>query len=345
MLLDSGAAASGLSEDSVRALGLATKGKGQLAGNGETRQTITFVRNLTFRMGEAEFTGDPVAVIPAGDLESHEGRRIGGILGVDLFRRYVVKVDYAARKIILYDPGSFQYQGDGYAVPLHFKGGAALFAASIVTAGHNRVPAEIAIDSGTYSALRLYGPFASRHHLPVAGTKTVSSFGFGLGGEYAEVMGRVEALDIGPLSLQRPETSFSTAKGGATASGAYDGTIGGAILRRFQVTFDYPHQRLILAPDDDFADPFEVDTAGLILVAGGTDLRTISVGHVLAETPAEAAGVQPGDMLTRINDQDAGDLGLERIRLLFRQPGSYALQLRRGGSLVTVTMVTRRGIY
>lgn len=345
MVLDSGAAMSGLSESIVRKLGLVTQGKAQVVGNGEIRLPVSFTKKITFRLGEAELKEDSVAVIPYGDLESHEGRHIDGVIGVDLFRRYVVKIDYAGRAITLYEPKSFQYVGTGSIVPLHFKGGAALFSASIEVTGKERLPAEIAVDSGTYSALRLYRPFTRRHHLPYYGTKTISSFGFGLGGEYAEVLGRVEALDIGPFRLPQPETSFSTAQGGVTASGAYDGTIGGEILRRFQVTFDYPHQQLILEPNNDFAAPFASNAAGLLLIAAGSELQTILVDHVLSGTPAETVGVQRGDVLLTIDGQNAGDLGLENIRLLLLHAGSHQLQVQRGERTLRLNIVTREPSY
>ena len=130
-----------------------------------------------------------------------------------------------------------------------------------------------------------------------------------------------------------------------TASGAYDGTIGGEILRRFQVIFDYPHQQLILEPNNDFAAPFASNAAGLLLIADGSDLKTIRVHHVISGTPAEAAGIQQGDLLLTIDGQIAGELGLENIRLQFQHAGSYQLQVQRGQRSLTLNIVLPQPTY
>ena len=96
----------------------------------------------------------------------------------------------------------------------------------------------------------------------------MDSFGFGLGGEFPERLGRVSALRIGSLSLKGPTTSFSTARRGATSGSSYDGTIGGEVLRRFKVILDYAHQEMILEPGSDFSEPWAADSSGLLLRAG-----------------------------------------------------------------------------
>jgi hypothetical protein len=66
----------------------------------------------------------------------------------------------------------------------------------------------------------------------------LDSFGFGLGGEFPEKLGGVQALAIGTLNIRQPATSFPEAQHGRTAPNINDGTIGGTVLRQFKVTFD-----------------------------------------------------------------------------------------------------------
>lgn len=344
MVLDSGAALSGLSQAAAQTLQVKIAGKAQLAGNGESRVPISLAKDVTFRLGGTELVEKSVAIIPLQDLEAHEGRPIAGIVGVGLFRRYVVVTDYAARTLALYDPESFAYTGAGQIVPLH--GNAALFHARISIPGHDPIPTVLSVDYGTYSALRLYRPFVEKHQLLALLTTTVDSFGFGIGGEFPEKLGRVTLLEIGPLKLNGPVTSFSEAKGGATASGGEtDGTIGGAVLSRFKVILDYSRQRMILEPQTDPATPFSADASGLLLQAGGSDLRIVSIRHVLANTPAAAAGFREADTILSLNGQDAQNLGLEGIRILFCQTGVYHLQLRRRQQNLEMDMSVKKGIY
>lgn len=342
MVLDTGAGVSGLSEATAHAVGLHTSGDAQLTGNGESRLKVTMAKNVTLQLGPAQIPEKQVAIIAFRELESHEGRTIDGVLGVDLFRRFIVVIDYGAKTLALYTPQGFSYHGDGVAVPLHI-GRAALFDAHLDVDGEGPVDCRLAVDSGTYSALRLYRPFVRKHHLPVANTQVVDSFGFGLGGEFPEKLGRVGALRIGGVTLNQPPVSFSDADGGATSAAAYDGTIGGEILSRFTVIFDYPHQQMILEPNPLFSEPFPADHSGVVV--GVNDSGAITVLHVLDHTPAQDAGIRQGDVIIGVNTEDASGLGVEGIRRLFLRSANYRIRLLRGGQTLEVVLKATRPLY
>jgi hypothetical protein len=78
-------------------------------------------RDVTLIVGAAELIEKSLAIVPFDDLASHEGRSIEGVLGVNLFRRYVVVIDYPAKTLALYEPARFAYQGPGEIIPLRFK--------------------------------------------------------------------------------------------------------------------------------------------------------------------------------------------------------------------------------
>jgi hypothetical protein len=337
MVLDTGAAMSGLSEAAASAVHLRAVGKAELVGNGESRLKIALAKDVTFRLGGAELPEKSVAIVPYAGLEEHEGRRIEGVLGVSLFRRYVVMIDYPAKKLSLYQSRDFVYSGPGDRVPLRFSG-AALFKAVVELPDRDFITCNLAVDLGTYSALRLYRPFLEKHHL--VDQPGMDSFGFGLGGEFPERLGRVSALRIGSLILKGPTTSFSTARSGATSGSSYDGTIGGEVLRRFKVILDYAHQEMILEPGSDFSESWATDTSGLLLRAGGADLKTISVLHVLTNTPAAAAGIKEGDVILSVDHQETLDLSLEGIRRLFTSPGNHHLLVRRGQRALEVDITS-----
>jgi PDZ domain/Aspartyl protease len=335
MVLDTGAAMSGLSEAAASAVHLRAAGKAELVGNGESRLKIALAKDVTFRLGGAELPEKSVAIVPYADLEEHEGRRISGVLS--LFRRYVVMIDYPTKTLSLYQSRDFVYSGPGDRVPLRLPS-AALFKAVIELPDRDFITCNLAVDLGTYSALRLYRPFLEKHHL--VDQPGMDSFGFGLGGEFPERLGRVSALRIGSLSLKGPTTSFSTARSGATSGSSYDGTIGGEVLRRFKVILDYAHQEMILEPGSDFSEPWATDTSGLLLRAGGADLKTISVLHVLTNTPAAAAGIKEGDVILSVDHQEALYLSLEGIRRLLTGPGNHRLLVRRGQRALEVDVTT-----
>jgi hypothetical protein len=346
MIVDTGAAMTGLSEVSAQTLQLEHKGHARVGGNGSATLPISFAEDVTLQIGEATLEEKKVAVVPYYDLEISEGRPVAGILGIELFRRYVVVVDYGTRTLALYEPKSFIYKGNGEVVSLEFgKGPMPIFHASIYVNGHDPIIATLSVDSGTYSGLRLYSPFVKKQHLLQPAPPILDSFGFGLGGEFPEKLGRVQALTIGTLNIQQPVTSFPEAQHGVTASDINDGTIGGAVLRQFKVTFDYSRNQMMLDPIGNVSAPFPTDTSGLVIGSQGPELKIVSIRHVLADTPAAAAGVRDGDTIISINGTESQALGVEGIRNLLCNAGTYRLQLRRGQQELDITMNTSKQLY
>jgi C-terminal processing protease CtpA/Prc len=140
-------------------------------------------------------------------------------------------------------------------------------------------------------------------------------------------------------------TSSPQAQHGATAFDSYDGAIGGAILRRFKVIFDYSRNQMILDPDADFAALFQTDTSGLVIGSQGPDMKIVSIRHVLAETPAAAAGMREGDAIISVNGAEAHALGVEGIQNLLCHAGTYRFQLSRGQQKLELTINTNQQLY
>jgi hypothetical protein len=344
MILDTGAAASGLSEATAESVGLHKTVAAQLTGNGESRLKVAVAKNAMLRVGGAQISEKQVVIIPFQEWASREGRTIDGVLGVSLFHRFVVVIDYANKTLELYEPQGFSHETVGVVVPLDI-GSAALFRAKIDLEGRRPLDCRLAVDSGTYSALRLYRPFVQKHQLLAVGSGGINSFGFGLGGDFPERLSRVTALTIGGMRLDAPTASFSDANSGATSTAPYDGTIGGEILSRFKVTFDYPHQQMILEPNLHFSEPFLADSVGMVLGLSGSEHSVIEVVHVLENTPAQQSGIQQGDIVVTVNNESASALGIDGIRNLFLKPAVYLLQLRRGEQVRKVIIEATTPLY
>jgi C-terminal processing protease CtpA/Prc len=102
---------------------------------------------------------------------------------------------------------------------------------------------------------------------------------------------------------------------------------------------------MALEPNPDFALPFCGDTAGLLFAVSGPEMETVSIAHVLANTPAAAAGIRTGDIVVQVNGQDAQHLGLEGLRTLFSVTGTYHLEFRRQDQSVEVELSSNKQLY
>jgi carboxyl-terminal processing protease len=86
---------------------------------------------------------------------------------------------------------------------------------------------------------------------------------------------------------------------------------------------------MILEPNNLFSVPEEFDMSSLAFIAEGGGFR---VEHVLPNSPAAQAGIQPGDLIEGVNARSTVGMGIAELRALFRQADSeYDLTFRRGG--------------
>jgi S1-C subfamily serine protease len=131
---------------------------------------------------------------------------------------------------------------------------------------------------------------------------------------------------------------MSTDKGGSFADPSLSGNIGGGILKRFVVTFDYGHNTMYLKPAaGPIADLDTYDRAGMWFNVTPEGYRIIAV---TPGGPAEAAGLKAGDVITAIDGKPVGELLLPDIRQRFRDdaPGTPVRLRLAGGRDVTVTL-------
>jgi membrane-associated protease RseP (regulator of RpoE activity) len=156
-------------------------------------------------------------------------------------------------------------------------------------------------------------------------------------------LARLARLELGGFSLAGPVAALQPSGTGRISAEGTVGNIGGGILSRFKVIFDYKRRRMILEPGPDLALPFEADMSGLGLVSILPDLRRISVSRVVDGSPAFEAGVRAGDEIQTVNGKPAAEIGLSALRETLRLDGQQVrFELLRGTEPITLELTTRR---
>jgi len=344
-LFDTGSQGMMVDRQRAKGLGVKTEGDFSTSGAGEGSREQSFAKDLKVSIGALEAEGVGSAVAPLSDISPAEGREIAGLIGYDLACRFVVNVDYAALRMRFFDPERWRYQGRGASVAYSvLYGGIMVVPATITLPGGDSLAGRFIVDTGVRHALTLNRPFAEKHHLadrlPVT---PEGAIGYGLGGETRGRLARVKALRIGRLAFDAPVVVISTDKGGALASTDFDGIIGGDLLRRCNVIFDHPHQRIILEPNAAFAAPFEHDMSGAFLLGKDRDFRRIEVWRVLEKSPASEAGLREGDVIVIVDGRPASEFTLDEVRRVLREgPGTVELGIRRDDVLISVRLELRR---
>ena len=330
----------------ARALGLKLQDNLTLDGGaGAGTFEVAMTRGVFVKFDGLEFTNQTAAVFDLGSLEAIAGRSLEGLVGRDLFSRYVVEIDYLGNKISLFDPQTYTYSGAGESIPLALRGDYFLVRAKIELPGRSPLEGQFLVDTGGgFVTAILNAPFARSSGVLAPTQRAILDRSLsGLGGELRLLVSRATSFALGKLVIREPVIYASQDRGGALASADFDGVIGGEILRRFKVIFDYPRRRLILEPNAHYAEPVEYDMSGIRLRAGGGNFRTFKVYQVLENSPAAHAGLREGDVLAAIDGAPASRFSLDEIYQMLKQQGrEYKLSVRRNNETLSVTIKTQR---
>lgn len=314
-------------------------------GAGPNMAVVSKTNGLTIALNHKTFTNQRAAVLDLRTIEEQLGRPLDGLVGVELFIKYVVEIDYTARLLKLYDPQSYVFSGKGESVPLALRDAHFFVPAKIDIPQRGEIAGQFLIDTGgcMMTAILTTG-FARRHTLPVPAQKTISDQSVsGLGGQTRLLVSRASSFKIGSAVFSAPLIYMSQDKGGALASSDYDGLIGTEILKRFKLTFDYPRQRLILERNARFSEPLEYDMSGMSLRAYGDTFSIFKIHQVLEDSPAREAGLHVGDMVEAIDSVPASLLTLEQVLQMMKVPDrEYQLTIKSGSDTRMVKIKTRR---
>jgi len=277
------------------------------------------------------------------DFGARVGRTYEGTLGSDFFSSVVIELDYSRQTVRLYDPATYQYSGRGKGMKLALVAGLPVVHAKVVVSGGKPVEGDFIVNTALDASFVISQKFAQSHKL-LEHVKTIASTDFQPDG--GAVLARIKEFELGPFAVMETIGAFPRENSLADTVPHLAGEIGGGMLRRFVVTFDYPHQQIIFDPGSDIrVDEFE-DMSGIALAAGGPDLKRFEVTQVWPGTPAADAKIKKGDIIAGVNDEAAADMSLAEIRRLFRQPASkYKLLIQRGSETMTVNLQLRHLLY
>ncbi len=257
------------------------------------------------------------------------GIPVHGLIGFNLFKDYVVKIDYSAHEITLVKPEFFTYKEKerDIVLPLIFEQNKPFVKTSIVTDKNEDVPVKLLVDTGASDAIWLSTNSDNRISLPENHIETF--LGRGLSGDLYGKKGRIGAIWVGPLVLYEPIVAFPENDLVDQLIGQNDrnGTLGAEILRRFYVTMDYPNKRLILRPNSDLKDDFNYNMSGLEVTNPMPGVPIFIVSSIQKNSPAYYAGVQETDQIIALNNTSHKTLTLNDINLLFQSQEDKRIKL------------------
>ncbi len=312
-----------------------------LGSDMKTEITAYLVRGIHLKINTMVLPNHSMLVLEDDylHLDHTAGLDIQGILGADIFRGLIVKIDYKRRIITLFNSNSYKEPGDNYtALPIKVFRNKPYLDTFIKIQQDTTLSVRLLLDTGAMLSLLLNTETHPELRLPA---QVISGqVGTGLGGIIEGYMGRVNKLDLGPLECHQIPTNFQELPQGIDTAllRGRNGVIGNQILSRFNVILDYPRETMYLRPNRNYRKNFRFDKSGLVVIAADIHLNRFIIHDVIKDSPAAEAGLQAGDEIKRINLQPEKLLSLSSVHRTFsgKEGKKVALTIKRGGKKIKV---------
>ncbi len=167
-----------------------------------------------------------------------------GLVGAELLKNFVVRMDPIESQFVVFDPASFQYNGAGVSIPLLVENDKLFLEADLEVPAGKISTHKLRIDTGSESSI-------SNEIVKQSAEVRSSTLGGGLGENYQSYSGVFTSIKVGPFKIEHVWGPAGTPP-----------IIGMEILRRFIITFDAPHGRLYLEPTPALSEPVPTPPAG-----------------------------------------------------------------------------------
>lgn len=327
-------------------------------GSGEPVEAL-FSRGNNFRIKNVTSSNQGLYVVlkDAFDISAKMGTTIHGIIGYDLLKDVIVKINYINKRIDFYNPKTYNLNvcNKCESFPLQFYRNKPYIDVNVQvdTVTNKMLPVKLLIDTGGSDAVWLFEGTKKELKTPKKFFKDI--IGEGFSGTIYGNRSRVPKISIGKFDIGEPTVSFldSSSTFNARQFKERNGSIGGGILKRFKVWIDYPNKRVVLKKNASLKKGFYYNMSGLHIVYDGQELikekgttkvddsynsnnqtpkgNVISlvstyfyrfkpkykIDKVVENSPAFKAGIQVGDVIKRINGKAAHEYHLNEIIEMF----------------------------
>lgn len=279
------------------------------------------------------------------NISPHVGIPVNGIIGYHFFKNHPVIIDYSTKKITVFeDRQLFRKKVRKFEeLPISIEKFKPYVNTSVEMTNEKK-SSKLLIDLGNSDAIWLF-PVLIKNF--VYNRPNIEDFlGRGFNGDIYGKRSRIHNFYLGDFKFEKPLTAMPDEFSIQHLNLVKDrkGSVGGEILRRFTIAFDYPNGKLYLKKNKNYNDPFHFNMSGLDFRQDGLqwekDYITLeaknkasngvevvnnnlqykfvlkplfSIAGVRKDSPAEKAGLKKDDKLITINGKKTLEMTLNKI--------------------------------
>lgn len=322
-LIDTGASFSILMDTKkVKDLKLTPGYELELHGWGDEEHSPAYqtkVKNIS--LAEVEFSEVNFAYLPLSTSLYYlapEELIFDGVLGHDILHHFSWKFDKNTNRISI-SKNPYQMTGEETQIPFDVSLSKLEIQGVVDFNSDQMVNRELVIDTGSRHYLKINAAYISSENVILPATQITAS-DFGLSGQTIHQRVTLPNLKLAGMNLNRVKTNII---------GKPDGDeddywiVGSALLNQFVSIIDYHSSSLYLSPYHGMVFKSQYNLIGL-------ELRKLQSGafivrYVFPQLAANEYDIKKGDVISKIDEQPAKDISMEKWLSISNHAGSHQI--------------------
>ena len=216
-------------------------------------QKVSFVFNKSLGLPGLKLDQLNFHVSDYSVLTSVYGEKIDGIMGYSFFRRYIVKLNFDSMWVEVYSPGKIKYPGGGTTLHPAFT---FLPIQNMNVKDRRMVDFNFYFDTGAGLCFLMSDEFAKDSAILLSKRKPVTTQAEGMGGKLQMRLTVVKEVKLGPYRFRQVPAYLYKDDYKVTSYPFTGGLVGNELLKRFNMTINYPQREIHLLPNSHFNETF-----------------------------------------------------------------------------------------
>ena len=317
-----------------------------------------------FKIGEAINVNQDLYVVFDASINftPRLGVNVHGIIGYDLFKDFIVEINYTTKVIKLHKPDKYKYRKckKCETIPLELNDSKPFIDAK-VSIYDEHIPVKLLVDTGSSDAIWLFED-DSLNIKPREDKYFEDFLGKGLSGNIHGKRSKLNLFELKDFQLKEVNVAFpdSVSISFARKFEERNGSISGEILKRFNLIMDYQNKKMTFKKNSNFKKPFTYNKSGIILEQDGNRLirekensmlygddnsvhsntkvmlstiykyllrPSYKIVEIRKDSPGERAGLMVGDIILAINNKDVHNMTLQEVTQKFSDEDGKLIKL------------------